>query len=108
MENIKLQNPNRIHGINCVSIHLKSLDSKIEERLRIQRHMTREEISSSSSGSRAKANGSMCSKKTPIVPIRGPPVPLSMLPPPINWPMFSAVPAVNGQIMARNHNGSGK
>ena len=94
--------------MNCVSIHLKSLDSKIEERLRIQRHMTREEISSSSSGSRAKANGSMCSKKTPIVPILGPPIPLSMLPPPINWPMFSAVPAVNGQIMARNHNGSGK
>ena len=48
------------------------------------------------------------SNKTPIVPIRGPPVPLALLPPPHTWPMFAAIPTVNGNIMARNHNGSGK
>ena len=57
--------------------------------------------------SKGSGNG-YSSNKTPIVPIRGPPVPLALLPPPHTWPMFAAIPTVNGNIMARNHNGSGK
>ena len=56
-----------------------------------------------------KGNGNgYISNKRPIVPIRGPPVPLALLPPPHTWPMFSAIPTINGKIMARNHNGSGR
>ena len=48
------------------------------------------------------------SNKAPVSLITGPPIPLSMLPPPITWPLFTAVPAPNGHVMARNINGSGK
>lgn len=62
----------------------------------------------SSSSIRAKGTGSAYNNKTPIVPIVGPPIPLALLPPPSTWPLFSAVPAINGRIMARNINGSGR
>ena len=62
----------------------------------------------SSSSIRAKGTGSAYNNKAPIVPIVGPPIPLALLPPPSTWPLFSAVPAINGRIMARNINGSGK
>lgn len=75
---------------------------------RESRNSSKDGISNDSNLLKPKGSGSAYSNKTPIIPIRGTPIPLSFLPPPSTWPMFSAVPAINGRIMARNHNGSGK
>ena len=67
--------------------------------------VSREDFTNHSSLSKAKG---ICSNQKPIVPIRGPPIPMHLLPPSKTWPMFSAIPADNGRIMARNFDGLGK
>ena len=61
-----------------------------------------------SNSAKDKAASSGYNNKNPIMPLLGRAIPLSMLPPPSTWPLFSAVPAINGRVMSRNINGSGK
>ena len=87
-----------------------SYGKNLEGRTSSTRRLSNEGVVSGRNMSRSnKGTGhGYASNKTPIVPIRGPPVPLGLLPPPHTWPMFAAIPTAHGNIMARNHNGSGE